>query len=119
MCQHPEEMTATVQADRTGLTCASISVTSQTSATVEYNYSLSLRRVTVTLGDSGLNSGWTGYPSYLAPGDLEEVTLLALGRWQEQLTLRALKGMKPYPVQRSYRSLLAHLVNAERPRRVR
>lgn len=118
MCQHPEEMTATVYTGPIGLTCASISTISSCSATVEYDLSLNLRRVTVTVGDFGLNSGWTGFPSYLDRVALEEVTLEALRRWQEQLTSRALKGMKPWNSPRLLRSLYAHLVSVEKPRRV-
>lgn len=115
MWQHPEEMTATVTLDLTGMTCVSISLISKQSATVEYNFSLGLRRVWLIKDDCDVNSGWTGYPSYLAPSDLEEITLRALERWQEQLIKRALGGMRPWNSQRTLRSLYAHLAGAEKP----
>jgi hypothetical protein len=103
--------------DQDGMTCTSTSLISNVSATVYYDFILNERVISLTVKGSVWSSGPTGFPSYLPPAELENVTLLALEQWQALLIKRALEGMRPLSLQRTSRSLVAHLVASAEGRR--
>lgn len=110
MCQNSSSTAETLQSDPIGMTCVSHSPISKLNATIEYNWVLCLRRITIELENLSWNSGWTHIGIPLSVLELEAQTLSALERWQERHIKRALSGYKPWPFGRLARALQAELV---------
>lgn len=111
--ENTPSMAETLLKDQTGLMCVSYSPISKISASVEYNYQSGLRRLTVDVGESSLNSGWMAYDNHLPVLELEAQTLTALERWQERHIKRALQGYRPWPTARLMRALVAEVLAAK------
>lgn len=105
-------MVETLARDQIGMMCVTDSPISKVSGTVEYNFQLGLRRLTIDTGDSSLNSGWMGYNTQLPVSELEARTHTALSQWQERHIRRALQGYRPWSNGRLMRSLLAEVMLA-------